>query len=122
MDSAGQLSRFFICVLLGLLGGLLYDFCSIFALKRPKRLQKTTRFIADLLFFLLFSVWIILSASRLLFSNFREYYYVGFAVGLIFYLKTFHKAVAFFKNVCYNGVKKLANCVKNFRKKGEKKL
>ena len=122
MDSARQLSRFFICILLGLLGGLLYEFCSIFALKRPKKLQKTTRFIADLLFFLLFSVWIILSASRLVFPNFRGYYYVGFAVGLIFYLKTFHKAVAFFKNVCYNGVKKLANCVKNFRKKGEKKL
>lgn len=121
MDSAGQLKRFFICVLIGLVGGLLYEFCSIFALKHPKKMQKTLRFFADILFFLVFSALCIVVLNHLLFPNFREYYYFGFALGLIFYLKTFHKAVAFFKNVCYNGIKKMANCVKNFRKKGEKR-
>ena len=123
MDSAGQLKRFFICVLIGLVGGLLYEICSIFALKHPKKMQKTLRFFADILFFLVFSVLCIVVLNHLLFPNLREYYYFGFALGLIFYLKTFHKAVAFLKNICYNGVRKMVNCVKKrkiFRKKGEK--
>jgi hypothetical protein len=38
---------------------------------------------------------------------------MGFAVGGIIYLKTLHKIIAFFENVCYN---KLTQLVKKARK------
>ncbi|MBO5363417.1 MAG: spore cortex biosynthesis protein YabQ [Clostridia bacterium] len=131
MDTAGQLSRFFVCVLIGIVGGVLYDLFSLpvpFGQVLKKRFQKGAqiiRFVADVGFFIAFAALCIVALNALCFPDFREYYYLGFAVGLILYLKTFHKAVAFFKIMCYNVVKKLVNCVKsrkNFRKKEEKRL
>lgn len=125
MDSAGQLKIFLTCVLLGVAGGLLYEAVSLLALPKPKKAQKPLRFLADVIFFTAFAVVCIWTFTALRFSSFREYHYLGFAIGLILYLKTFHKAVAFFKNICYNGIKKLVNCAKkrkNFRKKEEKRL
>ncbi len=124
MDSAGQLSRFFVCVSVGIVGGFLYELCSLLALPKAEKLRKPLRFVADVAFFALFAAVCIAVANVLCFPDFREYYYLGYAVGMILYLKTFHKAVAFFKKICYNSIKKLVNCVKNgksFRKKEEKR-
>ena len=124
MDTQGQFGRFWVCVAAGVVGGVIYELCSFFVFGK-KRLRFCLRTVADILFFALFAVACIIVASVLKFPSFREYYYFGYALGFILYLKTFHKAVAFFKKTCYNGVKKLVNCVKNkqiFRKKGEKRL
>ena len=125
MDTAGQLGRFLLCVLLGGLGGALYDVLSLFAPKSPKKAGKILRFWAYVAFFALFAVGCVWAFSRFRFPAFREYFYLGFAVGMIIYLKSLHKAVAFFKNLCYNVGKKWINRLKNrksFRKKEEKSL
>ena len=125
MDSAGQLPIFFLCVSLGFGGGFLYDGVSLLAIPRPRKWRFALRFVADILFFLAFSVLCVGVASRLCLPDFREYYYIGFALGILLYLKTFHKAVAFFKKVCYNSIRKLVGCIKrrkNFRVKEEKRL
>jgi len=125
MDTLGQLERFFICAAVGVVGGVFYELCSLVAVGKRKKLRFWLRFIADSVFFVGFAVLCVAVASWLRFPAFREYYYLGYAVGLLLYLITFHKAVAFFKKICYNALKKLVNCVKNwkiFRKKGEKRL
>ena len=125
MDTASQLSRFFICISIGILGGFLYEITSLIAIPWVKRLKWFLRFMADVLFFVGFAVLCVKLLNLLIFPRFREYYYLGFAIGLILYLKTFHKAVDFFKNICYNCIRKLVNCIKsrrNFRKKEEKNL
>ena len=125
MDGAGQLPVFFLCVSLGLAGGFVYEVVSLVALPRPKKWRSGLRFVADIAFFVAFAGLCVFVASVLCLPSFREYYYLGFALGLLIYLKTFHKAVAFFKKMCYNGIRKLINCIKkrkNFRKKEEKCL
>ena len=125
MDSAGQLSIFFLCVSLGFGGGFLYEGVSLMALPRPRKWRGGLRFVADVAFFVAFAGLCVFMMSWFCLPSFREYYYVGFALGLLIYLKTFHKAVAFFKKICYNSVRKLVNCLKkrkNFRKKEEKRL
>jgi hypothetical protein len=125
MDSAGQLPIFLLCVALGFGGGFVYEAVSVIALPRLKRWSAVLRFIADVLFFVAFALLCVFTAGWFCLPSFRGYYYAGFALGLLIYLKTFHKAVAFFKKICYNSVRKLVNCLKkkkNFRKKEEKKI
>ena len=125
MDGAGQLPVFFLCVSLGLAGGFVYEVVSLVAFPRPKKWRIGLRFVADIAFFVAFAGLCVVVASVLCLPSFREYYYLGFALGLLIYLKTFHKAVAFFKKMCYNGIRKLINCIKkrkNFRKKEEKRI
>ena len=125
MDSAGQLSIFFVCVSVGIVGGFLYEGVSLAALPRPKKWRPWLRFGADILFFLGFAVLCVWVASALCLPAFREYYYLGFAVGLLLYLKTFHKAVAFLKKICYNIFRKAVDGIKkpkSFCKSKEKGL
>jgi hypothetical protein len=125
MDTLGQLERFFICAAVGIVGGVFYELCSLFVFGKREKIRVSLRFVADVAFFAGFALLCVAVASWLRFPAFREYYYLGYAVGLLLYLKTFHKAVAFLKKTCYNSLKKLVNCVKNwkiFRKKGEKRL
>jgi hypothetical protein len=125
MDTAGQFQRFLTCVAVGFLGGILYELISLLDIPCKAKVRVWLRLTADVAFFALFAVVCVWSATKLRFPSFRGYYYFGYAIGLILYLKTFHKAVAFFKKICYNGIKRLLNCVKSkkiFRKKGEKRL
>ena len=125
MDTAGQFGRFWLCVAVGIVGGFLYELCSLTVFPFKQKVRLCLRFVADVAFFTVFAALCVWIACIFRFPNFREYYYIGYAVGLILYLKTFHKAVAFFKKLCYNVVKRLVNCVKMrkiFRKKGEKRL
>ena len=125
MDTAGQFGRFWVCVAVGVFGGVLYELCSFAVLPLKPKIRGVIRFVADIAFFALVAAVCVWIACTLRFPNFRDYYYLGYGVGIILYLKTFHKAVAFLKKLCYNGIKKLVNCVKSkkiFRKKGEKRL
>lgn len=125
MDGAGQLPIFLLCVSLGLAGGFVYEAVSLMALPKPKKCRVAFRFIADVVFFVAFAGLCVFVVSRFTLPSFREYYYLGFALGLVLYLKTLHKAVAFFKKICYNSIRKLVNCLKkrkNFRKKEEKRI
>ncbi|MBQ8375229.1 MAG: hypothetical protein IJX98_06645 [Clostridia bacterium] len=127
MDTANQWNIFFACVLIGFVGGVLYELASLpvsLAGNREK-LRSGVRFAMDLLFFAAFAVLCTVAGNLLGFPALREYYYLGFALGMILYLKTFHKAVAFFKNICYNAFRKVINRLKNsknFRKRKEKGL
>ena len=125
MDTAGQFQRFLICIAVGLAGGVLYELTSLLVIPCKAKVRVWLRLTADIAFFALFALLCVWTAAELRFPSFREYYYFGYAIGLILYSKTFHKAVAFFKKLCYNSLKKLLNCVKFkkiFRKKGEKRL
>ena len=125
MDGAGQFPIFLLCVSQGLAGGFVYEFVSLMVLPKPKKWRTSLRFVADVAFFVAFAGLCVFVTSWLCLPAFREYYYVGFALGLVLYLKTLHKAVAFFKKICYNSIRKLVNCLKkrkNFRKKEEKRL
>lgn len=125
MDSQGQLARFLTCVLLGLVGGVIYECTSLLSLPWRRKAKAVMRGVADVTFFALFAILCVWVLTMLNISAFREYYYLGFAIGLILYIKTFHKALAFFKRICYNTITKLVKCPKNrknFREKGEEKL
>lgn len=126
MDTANQGNIFFTCILIGVLGGVIYEICSLGVFKgKHKKRYDVLRLIADVLFFLAFAAFCTWIGNRLGFPNVREYYYVGYAIGLILYSKTFHKAVAFLKNMCYNVTKKVLKWLKrtkNFRVRKEKSL
>ena len=126
MDTAGQWQQFCVCILQGVAGGVLYDICSLPFFKEGKtRLYRAARLMVDLLFCLLFAVLCVYMGNRLGLPSMREYYFLGYAIGLLLYLKTFHKAVAFLKKICYNGTKKAINCLKrekNFPLQKEKGL
>ena len=125
MDTSGQLIKFFTCILLGFLAGIPYELLSLTDLLKGERLKSALHAITDIVFFIIFAVFCIGVFTALEFSSFREYHYFGLLLGGVLYLKTFHKAVAFLKRMCYNGIKKLVNCVKsrkNFRKKEEKRF
>lgn len=115
MDTVHQLPNFLICIGVGFFGGILYEVFSILAkavgAKKPRRviLQGTI----DVGFFLAFAMLAIASAYVFAFPDFRIYMWVGYLVGGIIYLKTLHKIIAFFENICYNGIKKIAKKAKN---------
>ena len=126
MDTANQGNVFFACAMIGVFGGAIYDVCSlgVFKGKNIKRYD-VLRLIADVIFFLAFAVFCTWMGNVLGFPDVREYYYVGYAIGITLYLKTFHKAVAFLKNMCYNVARKAIKWLKrtkNFRVRKEKSL
>ena len=50
------------------------------------------------------------------FNDFRIFWWIGYILGGIIYLKSLHKIIAFFENVCYNKVTKLVKKAKNQEK------
>ena len=112
MDSRNQFSVFCLCLLIGFINGVVYEpFAFVRILfKCRKEKNKTIGRIADILFFLIFSILCIYASYRLHFPDFRWYMSVGYGLGFIIYLKILHRIVAIFEKVCYNiytqGVKK----------------
>ena len=122
MDTNRQWYVFCACILIGVIGGVVYDVCSLVVFQgKNKKIYGTFRLIADVVFFLLFAVLCVFLGNRLGFAGVREYYFIGYAIGLALYLKTFHKAVAFLKNICYNGVKKVMEWLKRAKKLSKRK-
>ena len=126
MDTAYQWQQFCVCILQGVVGGIIYEICSLpFLAKGKCKIYQLFRLVADVLFFALFALFCVYVGNRLGLPSIREYYFLGYAAGAVLYSKTFHKAVAFFKKICYNCIRKLVNCLKsrkNFRKKEEKRV
>ena len=123
MDAKGQFSCFCLCIAVGFVGGVLYSACSflrvLFSCQRGK--NKVIGAVIDVLFFTAFALFCTACAFVLKFPAFRPYIWAGQAIGLILYLKSLHKVVAFFQNICYN---KVAKAVKKLlqRKKTQKRL
>ncbi|MBQ8319932.1 MAG: spore cortex biosynthesis protein YabQ [Clostridia bacterium] len=113
MNAWTQLGEFSVSAMVGLaLAGAL----DLFAVR--KRAGKGRLFGAALEVFLfaLFAGAFVLLSTRLGFSGVRGYQYLGVALGMILYLKTFRIIVAFFKKVCYNTGKKVLEKTKRKQK------
>ena len=118
MDAKGHFLCFCLCVGIGFLGGVLYSACSfvrvLFSCPRGK--NKAVGAVVDVVFFMAFACFCTLGAYVLRFPALRIYMWVGYAVGLVLYLKSLHKVVAFFQNICYNKITKLIEKAKLQRK------
>ena len=119
MDAKNQFTVFCLCVAIGFLGGILYEFFVFFRLlfgcERGK--NKILGGTLDVLFFAVFALFCVSASFVLRFPSFRGYMWLGYAVGGIFYGKTLRRIVAFSEKVCYNMIIKAVK-----RRKGKKKL
>ena len=119
-----QFIIFLQCVLVGFVGGILYEIPSlfrwIFRCNRGK--NAAIGAILDALFWIGFTIWCIFAAFLFHFPDFRVYIWVGYAIGGIIYLKTLHIMVAIFKKVCYNRLVKLVNKAKKQEKTLKKEV
>lgn len=124
MDSKNQFQFFCLSIVVGLLGGVLYELCSllrsILGCNRGK--NKWLGVALDIFFGVGFSVWCVYTSFLLHFPDFRGYIWVGYAIGGIIYLKTLHIMVAIFKKVCYNRLVKLVNKAKKQEKTLKKEV
>lgn len=108
---------FVACVVTGFLTGIPYEAFSLLrklACAACKRTWASVPF--DLLFFVFCAVVVTLVAFWLHFPSFRGYTWLGYALGGIIYLKTLHRILAFFENVCYNKFTKLIKKAKKREK------
>lgn len=119
MDSKNQFTVFCICVGIGFIGGIVYEIFAfirfLFGCDRGK--NKILGGVLDCLFFVAFAVVCIYAAFAFRFPSFRVYIWIGYAVGGIFYAKSFRRIVAFLEKVCYNKLIKVQK-----RRKDKKKL
>ena len=118
MDSKQQLYFFCLSVVLGFLGGPLYEpFWVIRALlKCAKGKNKGIGIALDVLFFIAFSVYCVFGSFWCGFPDFRAYMWIGFALGLIIYSKILHRIVAILGKVCYNSFTKIGKKAKKTKK------
>lgn len=124
MDAKNQFICFCICLAVGFAGGFIYSACSfvrtLFSCQRGK--NKAVGAIADVAFFLAFALLTVAAAYAFRFPSFRVYMWAGYGLGLILYLKSLHKVVAFFQNVCYNKVTKVIEKARKRRKTLKKRV
>ncbi len=123
-----QFFVFCICIATGFVSGILYELFHFLRLllgcKRGKNAWIET--IADIAFFAAFATAHTVAAYLFHFPSFRVYMWIGEGVGLIIYLKTLHKILAFLQIMCYNRITKLIKRAKNkiklFSKREKKTL
>lgn len=118
MDSKNQFTVFCFCVLIGVIGGFIYE---LFAFLRwicgcERGKNKILSIVFDFLFFVCFAIFSIISMFLLDFSGFRIYMWWGFALGGLLYSKTLRRIVAFLENVCYNVFRRIVNKAKSKKK------
>ena len=117
MFTENQSSVFLLSLLIGFLGGVLYEpFSLLRFFCRGKKSGQALGILIDFLYCIVFSSWCIFAAYAFYFPSFRVYMCIGYGFGGIIYLKTLRKVVAFFKKVCYNQVRKLVSNFKKARK------
>ena len=104
MDGKGQFSVFCLCVVVGFVGGFLYELFvllrAVFRCGRGK--NKLVEVLLDVAFFVSFAGLCTYAAYRFRFPDLRFYMWIGYAAGWIIYLKTLRRIVAFLENMCYN--------------------
>ena len=125
MDSKGQFGIFCLCIAVGFVGGILYEFFvllrAIFGCGRGK--NKALGVVLDMAFFVVGAGLCTYCAYRFRFPDLRAYMWIGYAVGYIIYLKTLRRILAFLQKVCYNKaieVVKKAKMKKKLSKMGDK--
>ena len=115
MDSQGQFRCFCLCLCVGFVGGIVYEFFSVvrtlLGCRRGK--NRIIEICLDVVFFCIFAFICIYAAYVLRFSAFRVYTWIGYALGITIYLKTLHRILAFLENIFYN---KLIKVIKKARK------
>ena len=102
MDAANQIFIFLVCVLVGVASGVVYE---LFYILR-KLCGDVAGIVFDVLFFLAFAAMSVFAAVLFSFPDFRVYMYLGNVLGLILYLKSVHRIVAFLLKLCYNKARK----------------
>ena len=96
---ANQFFIFIICMLTGIVSGLLYDF--FYVIKRLFRSKIVTAAL-NATFFTAFSVLYVFVAVMFEFPSSRGYMFIGCMLGLLAYVKSFHIIVAFLIEKVYN--------------------
>lgn len=118
MDSKNQFTVFCFCVVVGFLGGIVYEvfafFRALFGCGKGK--NKLLGAVCDVLFFIVFAALCVAAAFILEFPRFRVYMWLGYAVGGIIYAKTLRRIVAFSEKVCYNILIKAVKKAKSKKK------
>ncbi|MBQ8428134.1 MAG: hypothetical protein IJX18_02640 [Clostridia bacterium] len=124
MATQGQIFYFLACVFFGFLGGFLWEIMSSFTwIFHKEKGKKVAKIVSDVLFFVVFGVLCAWISAYFSFPAPRAYMCVGYAFGLIIYLKSVKILLAFLKKVCYNTfIKKIATACKKVRKTDEEKL
>ena len=118
MDAADQIFIFLICVLAGVVCGPLYE--AAYFVRRFARDNRIVVVSLDVVFFLAFAAVSVFTAVLFSFPDFRVYMYIGNLLGLILYLKSVHRIVAFLFQLCYNRIRKVVKrrkSSKNMKKK-----
>ncbi len=95
---------FLVCVMLGVSGGILYD---AFSPIRSVFRRQWVRIACDFLFCVVFGAYYLFCSVALGFPSLRFYNLLGCILGIVLYLKSFHKIVAFFAKKVYNRIKSL---------------
>lgn len=118
MDTGNQFGVFALCVFVGFVGGGIYEIFSLFrsVLGCTKGKKKAVGVAIDIVYFFVFAVVCTVFAYAFRFPSFRPYFWLGYLLGGILYLKTLHQIVAFFKKICYNGIRKWMKKAKNAEK------
>ena len=104
MSGADQFFTFLVCALCGLAGGIIYDF---FYVLRTFFCVRWMRILCDIAFCVLFSGMYLFVSVMMGLPGIRFYTVLGCLLGLILYLKSLHKIIAFFAKKVYNGIKQL---------------
>ena len=118
MSAKGQFSVFCICLAVGFVGGVLYEFFLLFRLvfRCGKGKNKIVGVVLDILYCLSFAVLCTYASYRCRFPNLRAFMWIGYVLGWIIYLKSLRRILAFLQNVCYNKATKLAKRLKTKKK------
>ena len=98
---SGQFHIFLLCVLIGVVGGILYD--ALFFVRSMYR-RRWLRILCDVLFCICFAIFFVFISLWLDLPAVRAYFLLGCILGLLLYLKSFHKIVAFFAEKLYNSI------------------
>ena len=97
-----QIYCFLVSLLLGILGGLLYDALVLFRL--PFK-SKWARYLVDFAFCAVFAGGYLLFSVYMGLPGLRAYMFLSCMLGFLLYRKSFHKTVAFFAEKIYNAYK-----------------
>ena len=105
MDTANQFTVFCLCFLYGTACALLYDLivweCGG-GTKLYKRFGVYVKSAVQIALFIAFAFGFTALSTLFYFPSVRLYMYGGILFGVFLYLKSWHRTVDFFKNVCYN--------------------
>ena len=102
-DTFSQIFVLIACLFAGILGGVLYE---PFWLIRCTLVKRAIGILTDLIFFIVFAVIFVAVSVIFDFPAVRPYMLLGAMCGLLLYLVSLHRIVAFFIEKLYNVCKK----------------